>query len=89
MSGVWRLEAGGQRRQVVFEQKFQHITGSVEMGQKKVGLRHARLRGKEIWFSLVDDAGVRHDFSGRVNGKHMSGTVKPDNGPAAPFSARW
>ena len=36
---------------------------------------------------LVDNAGVRREFSGRVNGASMEGTVKPDNGPESRWTA--
>lgn len=89
VSGVWKVEAGGRRYEMVFEQKFQKISGSTELGKAKVWLRDARLRGNEIWFTLVDEDGVRREFAGRVMGKRMEGTMKPDNGQRERFSAYW
>lgn len=89
VSGVWKLDAGGKRYEMLLEQKFQKISGSAEFPKSKVGLRDARLRGNEIWFTLVDEDGVRREFAGRISGKRMGGIMKPDNGPRDRFTAFW
>jgi SAM-dependent methyltransferase len=88
VDGVWKLRAGDEGYQLAFDQTFQRISGSVELGGKmRLTLREPRLRGDRIWFTLVDEQGVRRDFSGRVTGARMSGAMKPQNGAALPFTA--
>jgi len=38
------------------------------------------LHGDLISFDWVDNAGVRHDFTGRVTGGQMAGTVRSGDG---------
>lgn len=89
VSGVWQVDADGKRYEIVFEQKFQRISATVELGKSKVGLRDVRVRGARIWFTLVDDDGARREFEGKVRGKQIAGTMRLGNGRAVPFSARW
>lgn len=85
----WKIEAGDKRYEVRFEQKYQKITGTLKSGKAKISLRDARLRGAEIWFTLVDDNGVRREFAGRVAGRRIQGTMTPDIGPKARFVASF
>ncbi len=50
----------------------------------KIGLRDPKLWGDQIWFSIVDQKGVVHDFAGRVTGDTMQGTVRTGGA-----SAEW
>jgi hypothetical protein len=85
--GSWTVEANNQRADMTLEQVFQKINGSVNMGQVQGGLRDARLRGSNISFAYVDTAGVRRDFTGRVNGTRMEGTFKDEKGAEGRWSA--
>jgi len=88
VNGGWALEAGGNRTEVSFEQKFQKIEGSVAMGAAmQGGLRDARLNGFAIGFTYIDNSGVRRDFSGRVTGNRMEGSFRSDNGGEGRWSA--
>ncbi len=88
VEGVWKLRAGEDSYQLSLDQSFQRISGRVELGGKmRVSLREPRLRGDRIGFALVDELGVRREFSGRVTGARMSGAMKPLNGAAVPFAA--
>ena len=42
---------------------------------------------ERIAFAFVDSAGVKREFNGRVSGNAMEGTVKPDGGPEARWTA--
>src|SRR5205823_9733954 len=57
--GSWALDAGGQKNELTLEQTFQKINGAVIFGQIHAGLREARLRGFNIAFAYVDQAGLR------------------------------
>ena len=85
--GAWRLQSGTDATDLTLEQKFQVIEGSVKLGAVAAGLRDARLSGDKIAFSFVDSAGVRRDFSGRVNGSAMEGTVRTEGGGEARWTA--
>ena len=80
VQGTWQLEAGGEPRELVLTQQYQKISGHFKVGSLEAGLRDAALHGDQIGFSWVDNGGVRHDFSGRVTGARMEGTVRLGDG---------
>lgn len=88
--GSWSLEmqgAGGQKLHLTLEQAFQKISGSVALGAMQAGLRAARLRGAAIGFSYVDQAALRRDFTGQVNGSRMEGSFRDEKGGEGRWSA--
>ena len=87
VNGGWTLEAGGERTELAFEQKFQKIEGTVGLGHTQGGLRDARLRGFGISFAWVDNNGVKRDYTGRVTGGKMEGSFRSDNGAEGRWSA--
>ena len=88
VNGGWNLETGGEKAELAFEQRFQKIEGSVNLGHNtQGGLRDARLRGASIGFAFVDGAGVKRDYSGRVMGGRMEGGYRADNGTEGRWSA--
>jgi hypothetical protein len=87
VQGLWRLQAGEGGYDMTLEQKYQMVEGSVKLGAVAAGLREARLTGDRIAFAFVDAAGVRRDFTGRVNGNAMEGTVRLEGGGEARWTA--
>ena len=87
VTGTWTLEAGGERREVSLEQRYQKIEGTVSLGTVQGGLREARLRGFVISFAYVDNNGVRRDFNGRVSGARMEGSFRAESGAEGRWSA--
>jgi len=85
--GAWQLDAAAQKPEISFDQTFQKISGTVKLGQTQGGLRDARLSGFNIAFSYVDMAGLRRDFTGRVNGGRMEGSFRDDKGGEGRWSA--
>jgi len=85
--GTWALDAGGPKIELSLEQVFQKITGHVTLGVVQAGLREPRLRGFNIAFAYVDPAGVRRDFTGRVNGTRMEGSFRDDKGGEGRWTA--
>jgi SAM-dependent methyltransferase len=85
VAGTWRLVSGGEVLDVTLEQKYQMLEGTVKLGTINAGLRDARLHGDRIDFAFVDQGGVRRDFSGRVSGNTLEGTMKLETGP----ESRW
>lgn len=81
-AGTWRWRLGGwpaaRDYEVVLEQTFQILSGRATVGAQPAQLGNARMRGEAIEFALVariDGRDVRHDFSGRVSGDAIAGTV--------------
>jgi SAM-dependent methyltransferase len=89
--GNWSLELQGpgaaQKLDLTLEQVFQKISGSVALGAMQAGLRAARLRGAAIGFSYVDQAALRRDFTGQVNGSRMEGSFRDEKGGEGRWSA--
>ncbi len=89
--GNWSLELRGpgaaQKLDLTLEQVFQKISGSVALGAMQAGLRAARLRGPAIGFSYVDQAALRRDFTGQVNGSRMEGSFRDEKGGEGRWSA--
>lgn len=89
--GNWTLEtqgaAGGQKLDVTLEQVFQKVSGTVTLGPIHAGLREARLRGSAIAFSYVDQAALRRDFTGVINGSRMEGSFRDAKGGEGRWSA--
>jgi len=83
--GGWAMESGGEKNELVFEQRFQKIEGTIGLGHTQGGLRDARLRGFNISFAWVDNNGVLRNYSGRVVGGKMEGGWRGDNGS----EGRW
>jgi SAM-dependent methyltransferase len=64
-------------------QKFQDFGGELVLGLQPMTVFGARLNGAEIAFSVSGEIGdriVRQDFSGRVNGDVINGTVRLSGG---------
>ena len=78
----WNLTIGKAKRPyaAVFEQRFQEVEGVVRSGSRRGVFDSLKLNGDEVTFSLMmtlEGVGlVRHQFSGRVRGDVIEGTVR-------------
>jgi SAM-dependent methyltransferase len=92
VEGDWELSYGAKNSKVArtlnLRQTFQMVEGAIVAGQARLGLRDVRLRGDRFEFSFVDDRGVLREFSGRVLGNTMSGTMKAGGKPGGQFHAQ-
>lgn len=70
VEGQWRLKDG----ELNLSQKFQAITGTLQINGEEIAIT-GKLKGDQISFSS-DEA----EYSGRVNGDTISGTVKLESG---------
>ena len=92
---TWRLPVGKASPEFAMElrQQFQVVSGPVKIDGEPFWLMDARLRGDELSFTVIGDAGglrIRHEYSGRVSGNVARGTVRMVNGDnAAPVIAPW
>jgi hypothetical protein len=76
----WQLTVGGkpQAYEMVLEQNFQVIAGVVKVGGRTVKLEDPKLRGDQISGRFTADVGgaaLKHEFSGRVDGAGIVGSV--------------
>jgi SAM-dependent methyltransferase len=67
VQGTWRMGDGT----ITFVQQFQKISGTLAAGSSNAPIENGRLRGEEITFT----AGAAQ-YTGRVSGDTMEGTVK-------------
>ncbi|TAK45522.1 MAG: class I SAM-dependent methyltransferase [Betaproteobacteria bacterium] len=87
VGGTWTIEFGGERHELVFEQRYQKLDGSIALKAMQAGLRDTRLRGAALSFAYIDGSGVRREFSGRVNGNRMEGGFRAESGAEGKWSA--
>jgi hypothetical protein len=87
VAGTWRFQSGSDGLDVTLEQKYQMLEGTVKLGTVNAGLRDAKLAGDKIGFAFVDQGGVRRDFTGKVSGNTMEGTMKLETGPESRWTA--
>jgi SAM-dependent methyltransferase len=87
VEGTWRWEmAGGGSRayELALRQQYQQVDGLVRLDGKPGQVRNVKLHGDTIGFTINEPSGnnstVSRDFTGRVNGNRMEGTVKLSNG---------
>lgn len=79
VNGTWKVEvAEGSPRsfETTFIQQYQNVGGSAKAGGKSAQFSNGKLRGETINFSITDASNTRRDFTGRVNGNKIEGTVK-------------
>ena len=97
VEGVWAWKqpvgSASPEFRAELRQQFQRIDGPVDIGNEQFWLQDARLRGEEIGFTVIGDAGglrIRHEYSGRVSGNTIAGSVRMVNGDGAvPVTAPW
>lgn len=77
VSGAWQMPGGGE---LSFVQNYQMLAGVLRQGGKDSTVK-GRLSGDRITFTAADTNGTR-EFSGRVSGNAMEGTVKQQGGEA-------
>jgi len=78
--GSWhsRFPVSGkpQTYEFTFEQKYQVVSGSVQVNGRAVKILDAKLRGADLTFSFTTElngAPVKHEFSGSVDGGRIIG----------------
>jgi len=82
-AGKWQIKVpvGGQTLAVDldFSQRFQMLNGSAKINDRSAQIQGARVRGEDVTFWLTTGTGaaaVRHEFTGRVQGDTISGTLR-------------
>ena len=91
----WDLQVGGRpvHYASVFEQRFQTFEGAARAGDRREVLETPTLRGGDISFTLaitLDGMGLtQHEFSGKVDGDQIVGTVKVTPKDGSPQTLPW
>jgi hypothetical protein len=97
VSGPWQwdLVVGGRRFSYssVHEQQFQNVEGVVRVNDRREVLKHLRLRGDDLSFSIeitLDGLGLTsHEFSGKVGEGDIRGTAKVTPARQATMTTPW
>jgi hypothetical protein len=94
VAGKWQTQLSVAGKDVpselTFDQAFQSLDGTLRVGTESTPLR-GRLTGEEITFVTQpkgSPGNQRHEFSGRVSGDTIAGTVRIGEG-AAQRQAKW
>jgi precorrin-6B methylase 2 len=85
VAGTWAVELPGEAFELAIEQRYQALSTSGVRGGKRLPVIGAMLRGTEIRFTSFDRDGASRHFSGRIEGRRMSGTSEGEG--VAPL--RW
>ena len=95
---TWDLPLNGttQTYDVIMNQAFQNAEGFARVGNRRESLTDVKLRGEDLSFvfdmTLTGVGRTKHEFSGKVNGDTIKGSVKvaiPEGKPVElPWTAR-
>jgi len=83
VAGVWTWP----KAELTLSQGHQKITGSLKLDGQELPLKNARMEGDKISFAVGDSPSAMREYSGRVNGNAIQGTVKIPNGPEVKWTA--
>jgi SAM-dependent methyltransferase len=81
----WAVSGSGPRDyELLLRQQYQKVEGVVRLDEKSGQLRDVKLDGDRISFAVVEPTSgtntIRREFTGRVNGNTIDGTVKYPGG---------
>jgi hypothetical protein len=91
----WDLDVAGRRVRyaAVVEQHFQMVEGVARAGDRREVLEDTKLTGEQLAFTFritIDGAGLtQHEFTGRVRGSQIEGTVKITPSGGQPATQPW
>ena len=76
LQGRWNVRLNGDdapTMELVLEQRYQMLSGQARWDGRSHTLSDARVRGRDVSFTLNDEAGVAHRFEGRIDGNARFG----------------
>lgn len=91
----WELNVAGRKISyaAVMEQQFQNAEGVLRAGSNREVLNEVKLNGENISFNLavtLEGIGLtRHEFTGKVRGERIEGTVRVDAPDGGPVTLPW
>ena len=83
VAGVWTWP----KAELTLSQGHQKITGSLKLDGQILRLANAKLSGNRISFAVGDSPTALREYSGRVIGNTIQGTVKIPKGPEVKWTA--
>jgi hypothetical protein len=85
VAGTWKSELQVRGKAVPYEfalqQEFQNVSGTAQVGGRRVKLVNAKLVGDSLTFDFAADVqgmAVKHHFAGKVDGATIGGTADLD-----------
>jgi SAM-dependent methyltransferase len=91
VNGKWRMQqvagSGMENIELDIVQKFQFFEGKARMGGRTAEILDGKLNGDRMTFTLVDGNGARRNYTGRVNGSRIEGTVPTQSGAPVSWTA--
>ncbi len=85
VTGTWKWETGGETYTLKTHQRFQKISGTLQVGRDEIPVKDLTLKGDRLELTLERvSKGKRQPwrFSGRVQGHHLQGTGERADGGA-------
>lgn len=73
VDGLWACHSESGDAELKFTQNFQSFTGTLKTGGKELEVKDGKLEADRISFKAGDE-----EYSGRVNGKTIEGSIKAD-----------
>ena len=83
VAGVWTWP----KAELTLSQGHQKIAGSLKLDGQSLPLANAKLSGNKISFAVGDSPAALREYSGRVSGNSIQGTVKIPKGPEVKWTA--
>jgi hypothetical protein len=87
------LNGTTQTYDVIMNQAFQNAEGFARVGNRRESLTDVKLRGEDLSFvfdmTLTGVGRTKHEFSGKVNGETINGTVKVSLPEGKPTELPW
>ena len=88
VEGTWalRIDDKAQDRPLAIRQSFQMLSVQFNRSNATLAFADGRVRGDQVSFTIAD-ASVRREFSGRIQGNTMYGTVRAAGAPEMRWTA--
>jgi SAM-dependent methyltransferase len=88
VEGDWVWTENGGEAVLSLTRAFQNISGFLTLGNRESSLKYPLLDGDRITFSIDGNPAGTREFSGRVNGEVIRGTIKGSDGKTAEWTAK-
>jgi hypothetical protein len=86
VAGAWKSEVQVRGKPVAYEftlkQEFQNVSGTAQVGGRRVNLQNVKLLGDALSFDFAADVQgipIKHHFAGNVSGSYIGGTADLDS----------
>jgi len=86
--GAWAWQGPAGPAELSLVQTFQKIEGTLKSGGREETIREAKLDGDRISFAVDEGGGAAREYTGRVQGDAIFGTVKGTGGTGAAWTAK-